>query len=76
MKEILGWLITIEDRAKRCYEKAAEFFCEDKELSRFLTRLAKTEEQHREIIRDIAGRLKDKTQIPFFIALDDETKKR
>jgi CheY-like chemotaxis protein len=74
MKEILGWLITIEDRARRCYEEAADLFCEDKELSRFLSRLAKAEEHHGEIIRDIAERLKDKIQLPFFITLDDETK--
>lgn len=76
MKEIIGWLITIEDRARRCYEKAANLFCEDKELSRFLTRLAEAEEDHLEIIRDIAERLKDKIQLPFFITLDGETKKK
>ena len=76
MKEIIGWIISIEDRARKCYEEAATCFSEDKELSRFLIHMAEGEELHSEIIRDIAEHLKHEPHPPFFISLDDETKRK
>jgi CheY-like chemotaxis protein len=76
MKQIINWLIDVEERAARCYEKAAAFFSEDKELAGFLIQLAEDERRHREIMGRAAESIKDKKHLPFFMHLDDDSKQK
>jgi len=46
MREILGWLITYEDRAARLYKDASIALAHDPEFASFLSRLARDEEGH------------------------------
>jgi CheY-like chemotaxis protein len=76
MKEIINWIINIEDRAARCYEKAATIFSEEKELADLLARMAEEERFHRELAVEAAESIKDKKHIPFFIYLDEDSKQK
>lgn len=51
MKEIIDWLIGIEDRASKVYEGAASRFQDDIEFAHFLRHLAGEEKMHHEYMR-------------------------
>ncbi len=40
MKEIIDWLLEMEQLAGKCYREAADKYPEDKELADFLSRMA------------------------------------
>lgn len=46
MKEIVEWLVGVEDRALKIYKKAAKYFSGDKDIAALLTHLAMDEEVH------------------------------
>jgi two-component system chemotaxis response regulator CheY len=50
MKEILAWLLGIEEEAARLYEQSADFFSEGQEFAEFLRRLSLDEKKHLEIL--------------------------
>jgi CheY-like chemotaxis protein len=76
MKQIIKWLVDVEERAARCYQMAAAFFSEDKELAGFLIQLAEDEGHHRAILGRAAESIKDKRHLPFFMHLDDDSKQK
>lgn len=49
MKEVINWLLEVEELARRVYEKAASRFPNDKELSDFLRHLSSDEKMHYDI---------------------------
>ena len=48
MKELIGWVASLEDKAARCYADAAVRFGADAELSAFLRGFAEDETWHRQ----------------------------
>lgn len=54
MKEIIEWLIAVEDRACRFYESAAARFVQDAEFNGFLIGLANDEKSHGRFMRRAA----------------------
>lgn len=73
MREIINWLVGMEDRASKVYEKAASVFQDDLELSDFLRRLAGEEKMHYEYMCKAAELINNK-DIPSIVALADSTK--
>lgn len=73
MREIVNWLVGIEGRASKVYEKAASIFQDDSELSDFLRRLAGEEKSHYESMYKVAELLNNK-DIFSIVALTDSTR--
>ena len=77
MKEIIKWLIDIEQLAGILYRGAADFFIEDKELSTFLAHLGEDEAWHFHIMGSAAQHLVDKPDEAYpQIAIDEDTQKK
>ena len=55
MKELIRWLIEMEERAEKVYTKASAAFSGDKELSDFFKGLSVGEASHRAVIEKAAG---------------------
>lgn len=74
MKDIVEWLITIEQKACNVYSKAALLFDTDQELSRVLNRMADDEITHYHIMNSAANHLKKVSVPQEQIFLDEKTK--
>lgn len=74
MKDIIDWLIEVEDSAARVFAKAAEKFSQDKPLSDFLRHLSEDEVEHRDIMKRAAEVIDDFDSLPSVIFLKEETK--
>ncbi len=46
MKDIIDWLIKVEDATYKVYKKAASQFSDDREFFEFLSLLCKDEKEH------------------------------
>ncbi|MBI3398186.1 MAG: hypothetical protein HY026_03005 [Deltaproteobacteria bacterium] len=64
MREIIDWLIGIEDRAHKVYERAAMQLKNDKKFADFLWHLAEDEKAHYEFMCKAAELIKDITPPP------------
>jgi CheY-like chemotaxis protein len=76
MKEIIEWLISMEQTAREIYGDASRFFKEDKELERLLKHLAKDEAWHFHVMASAADFIKIDPQPPLTISLDNASKSR
>lgn len=74
MKEIIEWLETIELRAARIYEKAAERFSGDAELSAFLRLMAEDERLHYHIVCRAGEMISGRDDAPGLIYMSDDTR--
>lgn len=75
MNEIIEWVIRIEAASARIYEKAAVHFSDDIEFAEFLSHLSKDEWMHYDILRKIAGSIKEEIADSLAILPDEETQK-
>lgn len=75
MKEIIEWLIQVEDRAHKIYERAAMQFKHDKECADCLWRLAADEKMHYEFMCK-AAELIEGMNYTSAISLTSEVKQR
>lgn len=64
MKEILDWLLYLEQLAGNVYRSAAEKFNEDKEFSEFLSGLADDEDTHFKLLEEAEQKLLGKSIPP------------
>lgn len=71
MKEVINWLLEVEEVARRVYEKAASRFPNDKELSDFLRHLSSDEKLHYDIISRAAELTRDRPFPPLAIDVID-----
>lgn len=69
MKDIVDWLLGVEQLAHEVYKTAAAHFLEDKEFSSFLSALADDESLHFQLIGGVAESLK-KRELPPVCAID------
>jgi CheY-like chemotaxis protein len=77
MKEILDWLLYLEQLAGNVYRSAAEKFSEDKEFSDFLSDLAYDEDTHFKLLKEAEQELLSKRiPPPPAIIVDKSTKNR
>jgi CheY-like chemotaxis protein len=77
MKEILDWLLYLEQLAGNVYRSAAEKFNKDKEFSEFLSDLADDEDTHFKLLKDAEQKLLSKRiPPPPAIILDQRDKDR
>ncbi len=73
MKEIVAWLIHIEDWASRIYEEAASVFSENADVHRLLDRLAVDEAMHFHFMNSALVCLNDHPNLCSTIRLDQRT---
>jgi CheY-like chemotaxis protein len=73
MKEIVGWLVNIEQLAAKFYADVAERLQEDKKTSDFFRGLAKEEERHFHMMRHAADLLIDEDASVSFVGLERST---
>jgi len=64
MKEILNWLLYLEQLAGSVYRSAAEKFSKDKEFSEFLSDLAHDEDTHFELLKEAEQSILSKGTLP------------
>lgn len=76
MKQIIEWLISMEQMAGGFYSDAASLFKEDKKLSRFLNHLAKDEGWHCHMMKRAADFIRRAPQPSLGLTLDNENKTR
>src|SRR4030043_100917 len=77
MKEILDWLLYLEQLAGNVYRSAAEKFNNDKEFSEFLSGLANDEDTHFKLLKEAEQKLLSKRiPPPPDIIIDQSTKDR
>lgn len=76
MKEIMDWLLSMEQLAHDVYKAASDhFLLEDKDFSSFLATLAEEESLHFQLIRNAADSLKEKEELPVAaIDMDSSTR--
>jgi CheY-like chemotaxis protein len=74
MKEIIDWLIEVEDSAYKAYKKAASHFSDDREFSDFLNHLSKEEDEHCNFLYEAKKILESNPDYPSHISLDNDTK--
>jgi CheY-like chemotaxis protein len=75
MKDIIDWLIGVEDAVCEVYERASFKFTEDKELAGFLLQMSKDEKEHSDFTKEAKKHL-EKRGYPSHISLDNETKQK
>lgn len=75
MKEIIEWLITVEDRAHKLYERAAMQLKDDKECAACLWRLSADEKKHYDFMCR-AAELVESLDYTSAISLSNETKQK
>ncbi len=73
MREIVNWLVGMEDRASKIYEWAASIFQDDLECADFLRHLAGEEKMHYEYMCKAAEMIGNKDISPI-VALTDSTR--
>ena len=76
MKEVINWLLEVEEAARKVYEKAASRFQNDKELSDFLRHLSSDEKMHYDIISRAAELTRDRPFPPLAIDVNDDVRKK
>ncbi|MBI3583933.1 MAG: response regulator [Nitrospinae bacterium] len=74
MKEIIKWLIEIEERAFRIYERSAVIFSDDKEFAEFLLHLSREEKLHCELIKRASEVIGDRSDYSALVYIDDSMK--
>jgi CheY-like chemotaxis protein len=75
MKEIVDWLLSMEQLAHEVYKAASDHFMQDKQFSSFLATLAEEESLHFQLIRNAADSLKEKEELLVAaIDMDSNTK--
>jgi CheY-like chemotaxis protein len=67
IEPIIDWIVDMEDKAARCYEKAVELFSGNKELVRLLGHLAEDEKYHSKIVHEAAECLRDEKAYPALV---------
>ena len=72
MKEIIKWLIEIEERAFKLYEKSAGIFISDKEFAEFLLQLSREEKMHGEFMKRASEIIGDTSEHPSLTFIDDK----
>jgi CheY-like chemotaxis protein len=75
MKEIIEWLIGIEDRSHKAYERAAMQLKDDKEFADFLWHLAADEKVHYNFMCKAAELVKG-TDYPSVVSLNNEARQK
>lgn len=76
MKEIIEWLIGIEQSAGDLYREAAACFAKDRKLAEFLRELAEDEAWHFHVMGSAAEFLRGRSRpMPAQVTLDDESLK-
>lgn len=77
MKEIIDWLLHVEQLASDVYRGAADKFSKDKEFSTFLASLAGDEDTHFKLLKEAEKKfLQKKDPPPSAIIVDQNTKDR
>jgi CheY-like chemotaxis protein len=77
MKELVKWLIRVEEMAGSFYDRAAQFFREETELFNFLNRLAEDEAWHFHIMGSAAELLSvGQSGIESAVSIDEKIKSR
>jgi CheY-like chemotaxis protein len=76
MKDIAEWLLSIETMSGSFYERAAQAFRNNEELSRFLSHLAQDEMWHRHIISTANAYLREGDHPKAAISMDPETREK
>lgn len=74
MKRTAEWVITIEDKASKLYEKASRLFTDDPELYDLLRDLSEDEKLHREIVKSAYELSRDKKIDPCPVTFDEITR--
>lgn len=74
MKEIIRWLVEVEDRAFKLYEKSAGIFIRDKEFAEFLLHLSREEKMHCELMKRASEVIGDKCAHSALVKIDDNMK--
>jgi CheY-like chemotaxis protein len=74
MDETVKWLIGIEDTASKIYREASALLKDNPPLSEFTSRLAREEEEHRDLLADLADTAKEKKDIFPAVAIDSGVK--
>lgn len=76
MKEIITWLIHIEQMAHDFYKAATALLPNEKELTIFLNRLSEDEAWHTKVMSSIDKYLQDNDEHTRFLTLDSDTQER
>ncbi len=74
LKDIVDWLVGVEELAARAYEMIAAEFPQDERLTAMVSRLAEEERGHAALMLRAKGLLEGAEAVPSVIRLDDETK--
>jgi len=75
LREVLDWLLTVEDLASQVYRRAHDRFADDTYLAGFLASLTDDEALHFHLIGSAANFLKENdVDMPWAAALDPETR--
>jgi len=75
--DVVSWIESIEQFVGRLYTSAAKTFANDKNFSKFLTRLAEDEQSHAQFMSMVSAYLREKQkQCILDIALDRKTRDR
>jgi len=74
MKEIIRWLVDVEERAFKLYEKSADIFLDDKEFAEFLLQLSREEKMHGELLKRASEIIGDKSDYYALVYIDDKTR--
>lgn len=73
MKEIVQWLVTVEERAYHIYLKASEIYQKDHAFFEFLSRSASEESWHYNMMKKAEKSLDQSVNLPDMLILDEET---
>jgi CheY-like chemotaxis protein len=74
LKDIIDWLVGVEELAARTYEMIAAEFPEDERLTAMLSRLAEEERGHASLMLRAKGLLEGAEAVPSVIRVDREMK--
>jgi CheY-like chemotaxis protein len=76
VKEIVDWLIHIEQLAGTFYSEVSEGFRGDKEIADFFLHLSEEEAFHLHVMKSASAYLRSTADRPSFMMLDDSTKEK
>jgi CheY-like chemotaxis protein/rubrerythrin len=74
LKAIIEWLITIEHSASSFYREAADYFHDDKDLTKFLKHLSADEAEHYHLMASAFQYIESRPPIKTPIEIDDSIK--
>lgn len=72
MNDVISWLMGIEANAANLYAKAAVFFCDDEEFSRFLSLMSGEEKEHEQLLQKASATISDIQMKRASFSLDEE----